>query len=266
MTVARINGANLWFEVIGNGEPILMMHGGLGMDHTYLRPWHDALADQARLIYFDHRWNGRSERVGPADHAQWHADAAALLDHLQATPATIYGHSYGAWLALGFAVRYPELVSRLILCGASPAFDYQPDLSTQQEQKPAAVQALVASFEQPPSTDDEMAELLRAIFPLYFAGPTRMSLLDGMKPSAEGYALGGKALAAFSVVDQLAAMALPIQVLVGRHDFITPVSQAHRIASLARRVEVVELPNSGHFPFAEEPDAYLAAFRAALRP
>jgi len=264
MTIARVNGVDLWFEAIGSGEPILMMHGGLGMDHSYLRPWHDPLSAQGRLIYYDHRWNGRSERVGPADHAQWHADAAALLGHLHATPATIFGHSYGAWLALGFAARHPQLVSRLILCGASPAFDYQPDLSRHERENPSAVRALVEALEKPPATDPELAELWRKILPLYFVAPPPSSVLANMVVSAPGYALGSRALAGFSEVDRLGRIDVPIHIIVGRHDFITPVAQAHRIASLAQRAQVVELPSSGHFPFIEEPDAYLAAFRAAL--
>src|SRR5689334_6398695 len=67
----RVNGAELYFETVGQGAPMLVMHG-LGLDHTYLRPWHDGLASQARLIYYDHRWNGRSTHAGPADHATWH--------------------------------------------------------------------------------------------------------------------------------------------------------------------------------------------------
>ena len=80
MSFATVNGASLWFDIVGTGEPILMMHG-VGLDHAYLRPWHDPLADRSRLIYYDHRWNGQSERIGEPDHAMWHADAAALLDH-----------------------------------------------------------------------------------------------------------------------------------------------------------------------------------------
>jgi proline iminopeptidase len=59
MSIANVNGANLFYEAIGDGPPILMLHG-LGLDHTSLRPWHDELADQARVIYHDLRWNGRS--------------------------------------------------------------------------------------------------------------------------------------------------------------------------------------------------------------
>src|ERR1051325_2922563 len=105
--MTMVNGVELFYETIGNGPPLLMLHGN-GLDHTYLRPWHDALADRARVIYYDQRRSGRSERKGPSDHATHHADALALLDHLGVERATVYGHSYGSWLALGLAAAYPD--------------------------------------------------------------------------------------------------------------------------------------------------------------
>jgi len=264
MSVANVNGADLVLEERGSGEPILLMHGGLGLDHSSLTPWHDALAHRARLIYYDHRWNGRSDRIGPADFETWQSDAAGLLDHLGIARATIFGHSYGAWIALAFAARYPERVDRLILCGASPAFDYAPDLSRQEQTNPAAVKALLAGLATPPATDDELRELWRTILPLYFETAPPPELLARTHCSAAGYAYSSAALASYNVVASLPAMTMPMLILVGAHDFITPPAQAHRIAALAPHATVVELPRSGHFPFIEERDAYLAAIESWL--
>src|SRR3954464_8726912 len=123
MSTIRVNGAELFFEQIGAGSPLLMLHGN-GLDHTYLRPWHDALTGRARVIYYDQRWNGRSERKGPHTHASHNADAVGLLDQAGIGGAAAQGPSYGSWRALGLAASYPERVERLILCGTSPAFDY----------------------------------------------------------------------------------------------------------------------------------------------
>ena len=115
MSTATVNGVDLHFESIGAGDPILMMHGGLGLDLASLTPWHDRLARRARLLYYDPRWNGRSGRSGPAGFDTWQSDAAALLDHLGIARATIYGHSYGAWIALAFAARNPHRIRRSTL-------------------------------------------------------------------------------------------------------------------------------------------------------
>lgn len=264
MSVARVNGAALWFDVVGAGEPILMMHG-VGLDHAYLRPWHDSLADQAQLIYYDHRWNGQSERTGEPDHAMWHADAAALLDHLGLERATVYGHSYGAWLAQGFAARYPQRVRRLVLSAASPAFDYpETVMANAQRKDPACAAKLAAAFAALPQTDDGLAQLWSDILPLYFHGAPRPDVLAGTRYSAHGFELGMAALGGFTMVEQLRTLAIPITILVGSDDYITPPAQARRIAALAPNARVVELAASGHFPFVEEQARYLAAFRAAL--
>jgi proline iminopeptidase len=262
MPTALINGVELFHEVIGSGRPLLMMHGN-GVDHTCLRPYHDALARDARVIYYDHRWNGRSERRGPADHATWHADAAALLDHLGESRATIYGHSYGSWLALGFALRYPERVDALILCATSPAFDYTDEVvATAQARDPIAAAALVEGLAHGVSTDEELATLWSKILPLYFHGPGQREVLARTVYSAPGFSLAMAALDGFSVVEQLPTLRVPTLVLVGRDDYITPPTQARRLASLTPDATVVEFASSGHFPFVEEPDEYLGAIRS----
>lgn len=259
------NGVNLYSEVIGAGVPLLMMHGN-GVDHTCLRPWHDALGDAARIIYYDHRWNGRSERRGAADHETWHADAAGLLDALGESRAVIYGHSYGAWLAMGFAARYPERVLKLVLCAASPAFDYVEEVvATAHARNPQAASALVDGLSAGVASDADLAALWQRILPLYFDGPPRPEVLANTHFSAAGFAHGMQALADFSMVDVLPRLDVPIHVLVGRTDYITPPSQARRLAKLAQRATVVEFERSGHFPFVEENAEYLVAFREALR-
>jgi proline iminopeptidase len=263
MSTARVNGVDLFYEAIGSGAPLLMLHGN-GLDHTYLRPWHDPLADRARVIYYDQRWNGRSERKGPADHATMHDDAIALLDHLEIPRATVYGHSYGSWLAQGLAARYPERVERLILCGTSPAFEYADQVvAAAQARNPDAAAALVGGLSPGGITSDaQLAQVWRAIFPLYFTGAPHDELLANVQFSAEGFSKSMDALATFSMAHLLPALTHPILVLVGHDDYITPPSQARRLASLAPHAKVVEFARSGHFPFVEEQAAYLDAIRA----
>jgi pimeloyl-ACP methyl ester carboxylesterase len=261
---AHVNGVDLWVEQTGEGEPVLMMHG-LGLDHHYLRPYHEPLAGDARLIYYDHRWNGASGRVGEPDHAMWHADAAALLDHLGLERVTVFGQSYGSWLALGFAARYPERVSRLVLGSATLAFDYpEVVMANAQAKDPVLAARLAAAFATMPERDDDFAAAWRAVLPLYFHGAARPEMLDGTRFSAHAFALGMQQLAGFSLADRIAAIRAPIRVLVGASDFIMPPAQAKQLAAAAHDATVEVFANSGHFPFVEEPDAYLSAFRRAL--
>ena len=62
MPVARLNATEVFYSEVGEGIPCLVMHGGLGFDHTYMHPWLDPLGDVMHLVYYDHRCNGRSGR------------------------------------------------------------------------------------------------------------------------------------------------------------------------------------------------------------
>ena len=84
MPLAHLNGTELFYVEVGEGAPCLMMHGGLGFDHTSLHPWFDPLCDVMRLVYYDHRANGRSGRPPLETLTFEHlcADADALREHL----------------------------------------------------------------------------------------------------------------------------------------------------------------------------------------
>lgn len=113
------NGVRLFYTEHGAGEPILGIHGG---GSTALL-WEDAaerLGRLGRAIAYDRRGCARSERPQPyrTSVAEQAADAAALLEVLDAAPAVIVGRSYGGTVALELALRRPELVRALVLLEA----------------------------------------------------------------------------------------------------------------------------------------------------
>ncbi len=59
---AHLNDTELFYVEVGEGTPCLVIHPGLGLDHEESHPWHDPLDDAMRLVYYDHRGNGRSGR------------------------------------------------------------------------------------------------------------------------------------------------------------------------------------------------------------
>jgi pimeloyl-ACP methyl ester carboxylesterase len=115
MERANVNGAQLEYEVIGSGEPVLLISPVLADGFLPLLS-EPALADRFQLIRYHKRgWAGSTHsppRVSIADHA---ADAAALLDHLGVERAHIAGHSSGAAIAAQLALDDPDAVHTLIL-------------------------------------------------------------------------------------------------------------------------------------------------------
>src|SRR5690606_27378862 len=107
---AEINGTPIYYEVIGQGRPIMVMHGGLGLDHTYLRPWLDPLAEHFQLIFFDFSGNGRSPRASfeGVTHETWADEADALREHLGIERMVLMGQSYGGFLAQEYALRHQD--------------------------------------------------------------------------------------------------------------------------------------------------------------
>src|SRR3972149_6036360 len=121
MTHMQIRDVSLFVKVIGQGYPLVLMHGGPGLDHTSLLPL-QPLAEQFTLIFYDHRCNGRSEgaEVSSMTFENLTGDADALRQTLGFDRWAVLGHSFGGMVALEYALRYPERVSHLMLmdtCG-----------------------------------------------------------------------------------------------------------------------------------------------------
>jgi len=115
MKIAKVNGVELEYEVVGSGEPVLLISPVLADGFLPLMS-QPALADRYQLIRYHKRgWVGSTHTPPPVSVATHAADAAALLDHLAVSHAHIAGHSSGAAVAAQLALDHPETVHTLIL-------------------------------------------------------------------------------------------------------------------------------------------------------
>ncbi len=268
MTLRKVNGTDLHVETVGTGPPLLLLHGGLGLDHTYFRPYFDQLADVATVVYYDHRGNGRSAR--PADYPSEMtlealvADAVALLDELGFERATVLGHSYGGFIAQLLAIAHPDRLSGLVLVDTAPAFDYEPAPTGTDDQMAAFGEV----FSGPAADDATWRRLWTSIWPMYFHtyDAEEAARIDaGTHYAADAWNTSAGLLATFNTLDALGSMPVPSLVVAGRHDFITPPDPgAARIADLIPTSELVVYEQSGHYPFVEEEAAFFADLRAFL--
>ncbi len=265
-----VGETELFVTTIGTGTPVLVMHGGLGVDHTYFRPWLDGLADVAELTYYDHRGNGRSARppLDDVDHATWIADADALREHLGHERVVVLGHSYGGFLALGYALAHPERVAGLVLVGTAAVMEHWERVHENLAAR-AATPAQLRAFEDRPFLDnDELGATMGALLPLYFHRPDPKVVEElgrTMRFSAAASAAGGRCMATYDVRAALASIQVPALVLGGRHDFIMPPDvTAEPLAAGLPCAELVVFEESGHFPFVEEPEAFLRVVRRWL--
>lgn len=269
MTLVNLNQTTLFYLETGGGPPCLVMHGGLGLDHTCLHPWLDPLGDMLHLVYYDHRGNGRSGRppVETLTHRQFVRDADAIREHLGFSRVTIMGHSYGGFIALEYALSYPGRVSRLILIDTAPAYNYGAEIRANLRRKTPSPEMLAAFRAPVPLDDAGLERLFKRVLPLYFhrldvRGAYR--LFANTIWSASAAARNEVLLPGYNVTSRLHQIRAPVLILVGRDDFVCPPSQAELLHRHLPDSKLVVLEHSGHFPYAEEPDAFFDAVRTWL--
>jgi proline iminopeptidase len=268
-----VNSAQLFTLEIGDGPTAaVLLHGGPGASHDYLRPGLDAIGEpgRLRLFYYDQRGSGRSTLTAGTPPGGWRdhvADLDAIRAHLGGAPLLLVGYSWGALLALLYTIEHPEHVARLALISPAPAAaGERPEA---QERVLAmgprpAVQALRARLDAPEISE---AERRRHRFTLavagYFADPERALGLTPfiVKQSAEQAAwrsLGDN----YDLRPQLERLRVPAWVAHGCDDPI-PIATAHATAA-ALGAPCLALAHCGHVPYVEAPERLLPPLRAFL--
>ena len=258
MPTVEVQKTHIFYTSSGTGVPCLVMHGGLGLDHTYLRGL-DMLSDVLHLVYYDHRHNGRSGRppVESVTHAQLADDAESLRQHLGLGKVGVLGHSYGGFIALEYALRHPDSISYLILLDTAPQFNYGEEILDAAKARgatPEMLEALVTI----PAEDEALKNMFKLVLPLYF---TRyQSAYDAL--FAETIMCAACAehqeqmLATYNMLPHLHKISCPTLVLVGRHDIICPPSQAQLMLERMPQAGLEVFEHSGHFPWIEEPKRF----------
>ena len=270
MPTMSIRGVSLFVDVVGQGSPLLLMHGGPGLDHVSLTPFRE-LADRHTVVLYDHRCNGRSTGA-PVASMTWEnltADADALREKLGFERWAVLGHSFGGHVALEYVLRYPDRVSQLVL------LDTAGDIRWSQEN---AAEVLAGRGFGPKTVavarrfyNGRIApkDFVRASIRLLPAYDHRFSLvrlaremLEGgwraqMRP--ESLIFGGRMMRGWSLMDRLGEVHVPTLVLAGHDDFLfPPESQALLAAGIPNaRLRIIE--RAGHNPQAERPVETLAA-------
>ena len=126
---AEVNGAGIYYEVAGDGEPLVLLHAGIA-DSRMWQGQIPAFAERYKVVSFDMRGFGRTEMVeGPFSH---HEDLRGLLDFLGVRRTHLVGCSMGGGVVLDFALEYPERVGDLVLVGAAVG-GFRPDFGPPKE-------------------------------------------------------------------------------------------------------------------------------------
>lgn len=268
----------LFYEAVGSGDPIVVVHGGPGLDHNYLRPGLDVLAASHTLIYYDQRGTGRSDF--PLDSATINLDAFVQdIDELRTAlgydQITVLGHSFGGLIALAYAHAHPESTRALILMdSAEPGHRFAEATARRQAaERTEADSAEIAAARADPGflTRDPavMSRIYRAAFRGTMRVPRRVDdlKLDLSERTAHNgpdvaALLGGSMGADFDWWGWLGEVTVPTLVIQGRYD-VPPLEMGQELAAALGNGRLVTL-ESGHFPYIEDPQGLAEAVAAFL--
>src|SRR5262245_11789523 len=117
---ARVNGVDLWYEISGEGEPVVQIHGA-GFGHFNFAPATPEISKHFKVVDYDMRGYGQSDRpVQHYDMEVWADDLAGLMDALELPQAHVHGTSMGGMIAIVFAGKYPERTTSVVInCAAA---------------------------------------------------------------------------------------------------------------------------------------------------
>ena len=274
----RVGEARLYYTAHGEGAPLLVVHGGPGLDQAYMRPWFDELADVARVVHYDQRGTGRSAAPLTADalaFSEFVNDIDRIREAFGWDRFTLLGHSWGGLLAVAYARQYAARLEGLVLVSpAEPGTQFaalaaQRNQNARSPEAQARIQELLASDGYVQGESETVSEIFRLVFAGTLADPSDIDLLDlDLAESTARQRDRVTSLLQQGMVQpewwsELRAVAVPTLVLHGRHDPL-PIEMASALADSMPDARLVTLRDSGHFPFAEEPEVVLSEVRSFL--
>jgi proline iminopeptidase len=287
------NGVLIYYQSMGKGEPLVVVHGGPGASHDYFLPHLLPLMRHNRVIFIDERGSGKSSLLeDPAGYTVENMveDVEAVRKALGLGKINLLGHSYGGVLAQAYALKYQQNLSHLILASTFASTKAMNEVFVRMREKMAPeLRERIArmeaeglfghgkDFEKNRYTNDYMiAAWGEGYFPYLYqnrpdpnydpaaSGNTSWALYREMWGSHGEFIIDGN-LKSVEYTDRLPTLKVPTLITVGDHDECDPsLSQAmhEKIAGS----QLVVLPNSGHMTFVDQPGLFLKAVDEFLHP
>lgn len=260
MPLITVNQTEIYYEIQGEGQPILLIPG-LGLDNTYYRHGEPLIRENFQTILVDPRGIGKSQKDDVEYTAElWADDYAALLDAINIKKAHILGSSLGGTVALAMGVRHPNKVASLIIAGGFS------ELTRSVEMNYALRKKMIPKL----GMGEEMAEFmgLWIMTREFIDSEDGQKVLEASKKNVQqnspdlyirfldSILLLGRRVPGGEVpklTKQLNTIKCPTLVLCADNDHFIPSSLSHLIADNITGSIYEEIKNGGHIPFIEKP-------------
>ena len=235
---ANVNGVRLYYAVYGHGQPVLMLHGGLG-NSNYWGAQVQELSKRYAVIVMDSRGHGRSTRSKQTyTYELMESDVIGLLDQLKVRQVSLIGWSDGGIIGLVMAIRHPERLKRVFAFGAnSDPSGVNPKLGDSVNFNRYVARTEV-EYRQLSKTPNGFSGFVEAIGKMWASEP--------------------------HITGQLNNIRLPITIADGQYDEAILRNHTVMMAKAIRGANLVILPNVSHFAMLQNPAEFNAALETFL--
>ena len=237
--MADVNGISMYYATYGAGDPVLLIHGGLGHADIWANQVIDLMADHL-VIVADSRGHGRSTRnADPYGYDLMTSDYVALLDTLGIAKVDVVGWSDGGIIGIDMAMNYPTRVDQIFAQAANITTDGVDPAVATDAVFGAYVEKMAVDYAAMSPTPTEFEPFVTQISDMWATQPNWTD-------------------------EQMAAITVPVQVVVGEYDEAILRAHSEHMADVIAGAELVILPGASHFAMLQAPDEYTAAVRAFI--
>ncbi|HEY5464343.1 MAG TPA: alpha/beta fold hydrolase [Hanamia sp.] len=284
-----VNGAKLYVVLVGHGDPLIIIPGGPGGTHLGYRVF-DSLAKDNEIIYFDAFGRGKSDTAKDVKEytlARDIDDIDGLRKALHFDKINVLGHSYGGVVAQGYALKYPDHVSHLILANTFHSYlmwQANDDNSNHEIKTnyPEIWDSLMIIREAGAVSSDPEHQRLYAKVPygfLYAYNPNNF-LSRGQQPypnpfnsklyyqmvGRDGDFIVGSDIGSFDYRKELKNLKMPVLIYGGRYDRVAVPVMMEKFKEYCPQTKFVMFERSGHNPQIEQPSELFPLIESFLHP
>ena len=272
MQFANVNGRAVAYHVLGNatGTPLIFINGGPGFDHSFhhlSKTWQQH-GRSRRIVFFDQPGTGKSWPVGTNDSLgidDLLLSVEAIRNSINASRLSLIGHSWGGYVALAYALRYPERVERLVLVSSvAPKISETtflfgtvfPEVQAQRSELHADNPAEVQKY------------IRLSLAMSFYSSKIRNRVLKKtgtVKYNGHQENLLWKDAEKHDLSNDLKLITIPVLVTTGRYDANIAPRTSWAIHQAIKGSQFVVFERSGHFPMIEEPHRFFTVIDKFLR-
>lgn len=275
----KINNAEIFIRTIGDGEPIVVVHGGPGLGQDYLFEPFKQLSKQYKLIFYDQRGCGLSEEFKedqPITIETMIEDLEGVRKEFGIDKINLVGQSWGAVIAFNYIFKYPDRVKKLILLEPAPGsneYIQQVQQTIMSRLRKDEIERLVKISQMPELRSDTKLfnefmniRMKTYFFDSSFAKKKNFSYFnsDRIKKFFASSAAFGPYLMNYSLYDKMKSINCPTLIIHGDYDVI-PTEAIERMGKEIKNAEVHIVKDCGHFVHIEKPEFYFNTIRSFIK-